>query len=55
MSNADGAPDEPTADPTAYGQPISADRQAELQGMLDTWNAPGADHGHAAARLMPWH
>ncbi len=29
----------------AYGQPISAERQAELQNILDAWNAPDADHG----------
>src|SRR5689334_14556917 len=29
----------------AYGQPISADRQAKLQQMLDAWDGPNADHG----------
>jgi uncharacterized protein YjbI with pentapeptide repeats len=28
-----------------WGDPISAERQAELQGYLDAWNAPGTDHG----------
>jgi uncharacterized protein YjbI with pentapeptide repeats len=35
----------PLAISDAYGQPISAERQAELQAILDAWNAPGADHG----------
>lgn len=29
-----------------WGQPISAERQIELQAMLDAWNAPGTDHGN---------
>jgi hypothetical protein len=28
-----------------WGEPISAERQAELQAVLDAWNASGADHG----------
>ena len=36
-----------TPEPPApnWGDPISAECQAELQGMLDAWDAPGADHG----------
>jgi uncharacterized protein YjbI with pentapeptide repeats len=36
---------DPSPPPEAYGQPISAERQAELQAILDAWNAPDADHG----------
>jgi hypothetical protein len=35
----------PEAVGTRWGDPISAERQAELQAILDAWNAPGADHG----------
>jgi hypothetical protein len=28
-----------------WGDPISDERQAELQGILDAWNAPDAEHG----------
>ncbi len=28
-----------------WGDPISKERQAELQGILDAWEALGADHG----------
>jgi hypothetical protein len=47
MTSADDgtAKEKPTPDPTAWGQPIEDDRKRELQGMLDAWNAPGADHG----------
>jgi hypothetical protein len=31
-------------DEQRWGEPITPERQAELQGMLDAWNAPGADH-----------
>ena len=40
--------EEPTSTPAhtdRWGDPISAERQAELQGLLDAWNAPGAYHG----------
>ncbi len=41
--------EEPTSTPAPpapkWGDPISEERQAELQGFLDAWNAPGADHG----------
>jgi Pentapeptide repeats (8 copies) len=33
----------PAAD--AYGQPLSPQREQELQDLLDAWNAPDADHG----------
>src|SRR5260221_8599643 len=36
-------PEPPAGDP--WGDPISEKRQAELQSLLDAWNAPGADHG----------
>jgi uncharacterized protein YjbI with pentapeptide repeats len=35
---------DPSKPPDAYGQPISAERQAELQGYLDRWAAE-TDHG----------
>jgi uncharacterized protein YjbI with pentapeptide repeats len=28
-----------------WGEPITPERQAELQGLLDTWTAPETDHG----------
>ncbi len=28
-----------------WGDPISAERRAEMQGILDAWDAPAADHG----------
>jgi hypothetical protein len=36
-----------TAQPTpdAWGQPITPKRQAELQDILNAWNAPDADRG----------
>jgi uncharacterized protein YjbI with pentapeptide repeats len=37
--------DDASPQPGDYGQPISPERQAELQAILDDWNAPGADHG----------
>jgi hypothetical protein len=40
----DGAKETPTPYPTVWGQPISPEWQAQLQGMLDTWRAPDADH-----------
>ncbi|HEV2238193.1 MAG TPA: pentapeptide repeat-containing protein [Ktedonobacterales bacterium] len=43
---------EPTPpDPTAYGQPITSERQAELQAILDAWDAE-TDHGE---RQGPFH
>ncbi len=35
----------PEAIGTRWGDLISAERQAELQNILDAWNAPDADHG----------
>lgn len=35
----------PEAVDTRWGDPISEERQAELQRVLDAWDAPGADHG----------
>ena len=41
--------EEPTSAPEPpgpkWGDPISEERRAELQGMLDAWEAPEADHG----------
>ena len=40
--------EEPTSTPAHtdhWGDPISAERQAELQGILDAWGAPGTEHG----------
>jgi uncharacterized protein YjbI with pentapeptide repeats len=36
----------PEAVGTRWGDPISEERQAELQGMLDAWAAPGTNHGN---------
>lgn len=41
----------PNAVGKRYGDPLAPERQAELQAMLDAWNAPEADHD---ARIGPF-
>jgi hypothetical protein len=49
MSDEQSTAQEPTSTPKLPApkrcDPISTERQAELQGMLDAWDPPGADHG----------
>jgi hypothetical protein len=46
VSTAEGPTTAPESPAPKWGDPISAQLQAELQGILDAWNAPGADHGY---------
>jgi hypothetical protein len=43
----------PEAVAPACADPISAGGQAELQAILDTWDAPGADYGKCAPGMRP--
>ena len=50
MSDEQSTTQEPTSTPEPpapkWGDPISEERQAELQGILHAWDALGADHGN---------
>jgi hypothetical protein len=43
------AAEEPTSTPEPpapkWGDPVSEERQAELQGIIDAWDTPDAEHG----------